>query len=344
MKIIFTICSNNYLAQAKALGDSLRNTNPDYKFFIGLVDLLSEDIHYEKEIGHPIILSHEIGIPDFDSLWKKYSIIELNTCVKPFYFEYFTEKFSDISHLMYFDPDTFIFGNLSSIENELVDYKEIILTPHILTPIPLDGKMPTEQTFLNYGTYNLGFIGVKYPKKNILFFKWWGERTYKIGYDKVADGLFVDQLWMNFTPLFFHNTVVSRNLGLNMGPWNLHERYITRELDSVLTVNGTDKLTFYHFSNYKYNIPEILSSYYDRFTFKNRKDLVDLYNEYRNVLLKNNIEKLSSLQCHYVYLRENLLSEIKKNETLKRQKEWEEILKNRTLKTKIKDKLRNLLK
>ena len=40
MKIIFTICSNNYLAQAKALGDSVLQTNPDYTFFIGLVDEL----------------------------------------------------------------------------------------------------------------------------------------------------------------------------------------------------------------------------------------------------------------------------------------------------------------
>lgn len=261
MKIIFTICSNNYLAQAKALGDSLRNTNPDYKFFIGLVDLLSEDIAYENEIGHPIILSHEIGIPDFDSLWKKFNIIELNTCVKPFYLEYFTEKYSDLTHLMYFDPDTFVFGNLLNIENELSDHKEIILTPHILTPIPLDSKMPDEQTFLNHGTYNLGFIGIKNPKSNLSFFRWWGERTYKIGFDKVAEGLFVDQLWMNLTPIFFENTIVSKNSGLNMGPWNLHERYLSKNQDLKLNVNNKDELIFYHFSNYKFNKPELLARY-----------------------------------------------------------------------------------
>lgn len=344
MKIIFTICSNNYLAQAKALGDSLKNTNPEYVFFIGLVDHLSPDINYEKEISHPIILSHEIGIPNFESLWEKYNIIELNTCVKPFYFEYFTEKYPDLSYLMYFDPDTFVFGNLSNIEDELKNEKEIILTPHILTPIPLDGKMPNEQTFLNYGTYNLGFIGIKNPIKNLSFFKWWGDRTYQIGYDKVAEGLFVDQLWMNFTPLFFKNTVISRNMGLNMGPWNLHERKITLNKDSNFTVNNKDELIFYHFSNYKFNKPEILASYYDRFTFEERKDLVDIYKKYRNILIENNIEKLSVLKCYYVKLRENFLLEIKKEDALKKQKEWDDILKNRSFKSKLKDKLRNLLK
>lgn len=344
MKIIFTICSNNYLAQAKALGDSLKKTNPDYAFYIGLVDQYSDEIEYEKEIGHSIILCNDVGIPDFESLWKKYNIIELNTCVKPFYFEYFTKEFPDLSHLMYFDPDTFIFGSLTAIEVELCNGKEIILTPHILSPIPLDGKMPNEQTFLNYGTYNLGFIGIKNPINNISFFKWWGERTYEIGYDKVSEGLFVDQLWMNFTPLFFNNTVISRNLGLNVGPWNLHERSISKNENQQYLVNKTDELIFYHFSNYKFNKPDVLASYYNRFTFQDRKDLVDFYNNYRNILVNNSIKKLSILKCHYDVLRENLLSEIKKEETLKRQKEWEVILKNKTLKTKIKDKLKNFLK
>lgn len=344
MKIIFTICSNNYLAQAKALGDSIIQTNPDYHFFIGLVDQYSDEINYQKEIGHSVILCTDIGIPDFESLWKKYNIIELNTCVKPFYLEYFTEKYPDLSNLMYFDPDTFVFGDLSAIENELNNGKEIILTPHILTPIPIDGKMPTEQTFLNYGTYNLGFIGVKNPSNNKSFFKWWGERTYHIGYDKVTDGLFVDQLWMNFTPIFYQNTVISRNLGLNMGPWNLHERYISTDENQKFIINNTDELIFYHFSNYKFNKPEILASYYDRFTFENRTDLVDFYTDYRNILVANNVEKLSTLSCYYVELRDNYISEIKRDETLKRQKEWEVILKNRSFKSKLKDKLRSFLK
>ena len=343
MKIVFTICSNNYLAQAKALGDSLVQTNPDYLFFIGLVDHLSNDIDYEKEIGHPIILSHEIGIPDFDLLWKKYDIIELNTCVKPFFLEYFTEKYTTHSHLMYFDPDTFIFGNLSNIENELSASKEIIITPHILTPLPLDGKMPNEQTFLNYGIYNLGFIGIKNPSKNIPFFKWWGERTHQIGYNNVSEGLFVDQLWINLIPLFQTNAIVSRNLGLNMAPWNLHERTLSKRDNNKWMVNNEYELIFYHFSNYKYNKPNILASYYDRFTFNNREDVTPLYEEYKKLLIENNIEKLSVIPCYYVNERKTFLEQQEKESLEKRQQEWKEILKNRSLKTKIKDKIKRFL-
>src|SRR5688572_16958310 len=126
MKIIFTICSNNYLAQAKCLGDSIRRNNPEYKFFIGLSDRLSSDIDYENEIGHTIISCEEIGIPDFDSLWKKYSIIEFNTCVKPFYFNYFINRHPGLDFLYYFDPDTYVFNDLTAIEKEFGDEGNIL--------------------------------------------------------------------------------------------------------------------------------------------------------------------------------------------------------------------------
>lgn len=307
MKIIFTICSNNYLAQAKALGDSVLLTNPTYKFFIGLVDQLSSDINYSEDIGHPIILCSEIGIPDFDSLWKKFNIIELNTCVKPFYFEYFTKNYSELTYLMYFDPDTFVFGDLNEIESELTFENEILVTPHILTPLPLDGKSPAENLFLNYGIYNLGFLAVKNPKNNTDFFKWWGERTYNQGFVNVEQGFFVDQLWINLIPIYNDNVIVSKHYGLNMAPWNLHERFLSKNLGQKWIVNENTNLIFYHFSSFYYNKPDNIASSYGRYSFSTRKDLINLYSEYRNVLLKNNVDKISKLVCGYVEMRNEIL-------------------------------------
>ena len=45
------------------------------------------------------------------------------------------------------------------IEKEFKD-NEILVVPHINTPIELDGKIPGENLFLKYGIYNLGFIGI----------------------------------------------------------------------------------------------------------------------------------------------------------------------------------------
>ena len=44
MITVFTVCSANYLAQAKTLGQSLHQHNPDYHFVIGLVDRISPEL------------------------------------------------------------------------------------------------------------------------------------------------------------------------------------------------------------------------------------------------------------------------------------------------------------
>ena len=61
MTIAFTICSINYLAQARTLGDSLKATNPDVRFFIGLVDTL-QGVAFEDSYApaYPMIESDKI--------------------------------------------------------------------------------------------------------------------------------------------------------------------------------------------------------------------------------------------------------------------------------------------
>lgn len=320
MKIAFTICSNNYLAQARILGDSIKATNPDYEFYIGLVDKFSPEIDYDKEIGHNIILSENIGIPDFDDLWKKFSIIEFNTCVKPFFFEYFISHYEDLEFLYYLDPDTYVFDSFKLIEYEFGDENNILLTPHILTPINLDGKYPDEPIFLNYGLYNLGFLGLKKPVLSLNLIHWWKERTYNFGYNRTCEGLFVDQLWFNLVPILFEKVKISKHLGLNMGPWNLHERILSKE-NGNFQVNDNYPLIFYHFSNYKYSQPEVLASYYNRFTFDNRLDLKEIYETYLERLIAIDIKKISSISCFYMEKRDEYLKAIELEEQKKKQEQ-----------------------
>lgn len=299
MKIIFTICSNNYLAQAKTLGDSIKRNNPEYRFVIGLVDKFAPEIDYDKEIGYELIPCEDIGIPDFDSLFQKYNIIELNTSVKPFYFKYFTENTPDLEFLMYFDPDLFVFSDLKELEADFGN-DNILLTPHILSPIPIDGKSPQENVFLNHGIYNLGFIGLRKPATSEQFISWWCDRTYHLCYDELQNGLFVDQLWINLVPLFFKKVKISGHLGLNMAPWNLHERNVTSKPGNPIRLNDKQNLIFYHFSNYKFNNPDVLANYYDRFTFENRPDLRSIYTHYCQLVVENNYQTLSKIKCYYV--------------------------------------------
>lgn len=303
MNVVFTICSNNYLPQAKILGDSLKECDSDYKFFIGLVDVYCSDIDYDKEIGYPLILVQDIGIPSLETLWKKYNIIELNTCVKPFFIQYFVKNFNNLEYLFYLDPDIVVYDNLGLVESEFEDSYQILLTPHILSPIQLDKKTPSENVFLNHGTFNLGFIGIRNPGLKLDFINWWKERTYNLGYDQTENGFFVDQLWINLVPIFFNDVKISKNPGLNMAPWNLHERRLQYKNDKIY-VNDIYPLIFYHFSSFNHNNPSNISSKFNRYNFKTNPDLLHLYKDYTSLLLHNGVQKFELIKCYYIILKE----------------------------------------
>jgi hypothetical protein len=297
-KLAFTICSNNYLAQAKTAADSLIQYNPEYKFVIGLVDELSNEIDYDFFHPHEIIPITEIGLQEFESLSEKYNIIELNTSVKASFFKYIFDRFKHIDHSYYFDPDFMFFNSLSLLDDEFKT-SDILLTPHINTPIALDDSFPHENLFLNFGIYNLGFIGVKRSENSFRFLDWWEERTINHGFIDIRNGYFVDQLWINFVPLFFNKVKIIKEFGYNVGPWNLHERKQIEKREDGFYMKDESKLVFYHFSNYKFRNPENISTYYSRYTFDNCPDLIPLYEIYNGKLIENKIEKLSIISCIY---------------------------------------------
>ena len=126
MKIAFTLCSNSFLAQAKTLGDSLLLHNPDYKFIIGLVDNKNSEIDYSFFKPHEIIPANLLRLNDFEQMWKNYLLVELITSLKPFYFSYILNEYSEADSVIYFDPDIMIFNKLSDIEMGLTENSFIL--------------------------------------------------------------------------------------------------------------------------------------------------------------------------------------------------------------------------
>ena len=302
MNIVFTLCSNNYLAQAKTLGDSLLKYNPEYTFIIGLVDKKNPAIDYSFIKPHLVIPIEEISITGFDSLWRKYNLVELNTSVKASFFKYLVKQYPSVKQLFYFDPDIMVFDSLKTLEKEC-ENAEILLTPHILTQIEFDDKWPTENAFLNYGLYNLGFLGLKVGDESTRFLNWWEERCLYLCFNKPCDGYYVDQLWINLVPLLFNNVSILKRMGYNAAPWNLHERKDITIKIGYYEMADRLPLVFFHFSNYNFRLPGQLSKYYTRYNFENCSELLPIYSAYHGLLLQNRIEVFSNVPCAYVPMR-----------------------------------------
>jgi hypothetical protein len=294
-KLIFTLCSNNYLAHAFSLGESIMQFDQDIQFVIGLVDKRNPAIDYKKYPTFVVVGYDEIGFSFFEEMIGQYNVIEFNTAVKPYYIDYFFKKYKEEVSVLYIDPDIIFYQSTNSLF-KLLEQQSILLTPN-LTEVSAQ-MAPGELASLRHGMFNLGFIGLRRSPESIRFTEWWMNRLrYHCIIDK-GRGVFVDQKWVDLAPLYFKDIQISYNKGYNMAWWNLSERNLVED-NGIYSVN--DELTpliFFHFSGYKPNSPYYTGRNNDdpRYTFLGRPELKCIFQDYSTRLIRNGYKELSILK------------------------------------------------
>lgn len=276
-----TIISKNYLSFARTLADSLRKFHPDVPLFVLLVDRVDGYFNPENERFYLVGLN-DLNIPNLSGFCFKYTILELNTAVKPYFLKYLF-RLHGITKLLYFDPDILILENLSVLF-ELLKTHAIVLTPHLTAPIE-DHLLPGELEILRAGTYNLGFIGVSNTTVAESFIEWWENRLYDQCEMAPERGMHVDQKWIDLVPGLFDDVYILREPGYNVAYWNLHSRKI-HFADGKARVNG-QPCYFFHFSGLDPINISAVSKHQDRFDIDNVGAARRLFESYRDLLLAN---------------------------------------------------------
>jgi len=300
MNVAFTICSNNYLAHARVLLESWQEFNPETPFFIFLVDEFDPDIDYSQFKPAKIILFREVVGELVVSLAKRFDITALNTALKPDAFIHLFKQHK-WQKVIYLDPDILVKGGLT-LAFQALGNCTAILTPHINSPVD-DEYGPNDVHLLPTGIYNLGFLGLSYTKETERLLSWWRERTMKYGYLDESRGLFYDQVWMNYAPIFFDRVAVLKDPGYNMANWNLHERQLSQNDSGKYMVNNSFPLCFFHFSGFKYqDFPNKISSYHSRYSLHTRPDIKALFTEYYQRLISAGIEGFMPSYCFKLFL------------------------------------------
>lgn len=274
----FTVVSRNYLAHARVLAKSYLAHHPGHQFLVVLVDELDEDYDGEGEPFELVPIS-DVPLPGRDAFLYQYTILELNTAVKPFCLAHFLAT-RDLEGIMYIDPDIMVFRPLDEAWDALRDH-DVVLTPHMREPFA-DNSTPTEVGILQSGTYNLGFIGLRNGDEARKLLGWWSERLYTDCVVDIPNGLFVDQKWMDLVPAYFANTCILRDPTYNVAYWNLHER-VVESAGGAFSVEGRP-LAFFHYSGYSPLRPERLSKHQARHSLASLPGVKRLCDEYAQAL------------------------------------------------------------
>jgi hypothetical protein len=228
-----------------------------------------------------------LGIPNFESFSFKYDVVELATAVKPYTLDFIIRNYA-ITQLIYLDPDIYVFQRLDYIFSLLEKYS-IVLTPHITHSFPEDDKGMIDQHILLAGIYNLGFIGITNSPEAQLFLKWWQNKLYNYCLMDSANGMCVDQKWIDFATVFFKGVYIILENGYNVSYWNLHQQEI--EFKDNIWFCNENYLYFYHFSGFNINNLEEISKYQNRYNLTVCSNLKPLFEFYRNLLLQNEQNK-----------------------------------------------------
>ncbi len=293
-KILYTVCSANHLAHCKTMAGSFVQFNPDYRVIIGLVDKINGRFDTGDFLPYELIEVDKMGIAGFDQMAARYTVIELNCAMKVFVAQYIFEK-EQPDILLYLDSDMWVRCSFSAIEEQL-QLHDLLLTPHFTTPLPDNSHLPLERDLLRSGVYNAGFMALKKSGTVNNFLEWWAGHMRTECHYNFAEGMGVDQVWLNLVPSLYPKTGILLHKGANVAYWNLHERTLSFNNTQVM-VNNTEPLLFLHISGYRFDEPWILSRHQTRFELSELPVLNELLGEYRTTVLQNGYEKYAVLPC-----------------------------------------------
>lgn len=291
-----TIASRQYLAHARALAQSIERTNPSSRLWVLLADDHRHEVQREREpfLG---VWNEEIGI-ERNELHRMFLIHSgYFAAIKPWFIEHvLRESGGPVLHI---DSDTQVYDALDDIADAIESHGALV-TPHIVSPYPLDGKLPDDTAILGAGTFNAGMIGVGSRGTALLTFL--QSRLKRECLVDVAKMRVNEQRWLDFLPAFMgDNLCVLRDTGINAAYWNLHERPLSRVNGQVFA--GEQPLRVYHFSGYELEHPDVLSRFAPaevaRVTIEAGSILAELCADYRRAIerARNGETMMSSIEC-----------------------------------------------
>jgi hypothetical protein len=245
---VFTSAAVNYLPKVRTLCRSIRRHHPEAAIHLALADERPAWLVTEGEPFDDVIEIGALAIPNWRSWTFRHDIVELSTAIKPFVFRHLF-SLPDCHVALYFDPDMVLFSRVDDILATLAG-SNLALTPHQVVPEEsYEAVIDNEVGSLKWGIFNLGFLGVRATAEGRRFVDWWSARCYEFCRADVANGLFTDQKWLNFAPVFFQDVAIVRSPRHNVATWNLTTRRMTGDSASGYLVDG-EPLGFYHFTGF----------------------------------------------------------------------------------------------
>ena len=262
-----TIVTPDHVARARVLARSLREHHPDAR----CTALVVGDPPASAE-PFDVLGIEALDCPPLEEMVAAYEPFALMCALKPWLFLHLLEQDPAV---LYLDSDIRVYAPLDDAV-AAAERHGLLLTRHLLGPLPRDGRHPSEEDILQAGVYNAGFLGVGRDARS--FLGWWAQRLAQECTLDPARGLFLDQRWLELAP----GATVLRDPGCNAGFWDVPNRPLTGG-PGCYAVAGVP-LRCFHFSGFDPNRPDVLSAHQNRVDLAEHPLLAGLVRDYAREL------------------------------------------------------------
>ncbi len=247
MNFFCTLFDSKYIHRGLALYESLSKNCKSFQLYIVAFDNKCESVLKHLNLENCTI----IGLDEFEDdellkvkstrnykeyLWTSTSSVIL-----------YTIKRYDLPYCTYLDADTFFFGSPEPLHEEMGE-KSILITEHRYT-------LRYYRAFTS-GKYCVQFITFKNDSAGLEVLQWWRKACHKCCYDRVENGKFGDQKYLDDWTVRFKGVHVLKHLGGGVAPWNVQQFKIWKDVNGIqLKKKRSNKiydLIFYHFHNMKF--------------------------------------------------------------------------------------------
>lgn len=184
-----------------------------------------------------------ISLKNFETGDEKLLQAKANRSLIEYYFTctpslplYIFRNCPEVDIITYLDADLFFYSDPSPIYKEFGEGSVLIIGHRF--PLHLKDKE-------DRGIYNVAFLCFRRDENGLKCLNWWRERCIEWCYDRLENGRYADQKYLDDWPKRFSGVVVLQHKGANLAPWNVANH--TLELAKGMVLIDSEPIIFYHF-------------------------------------------------------------------------------------------------
>jgi hypothetical protein len=238
-----TYFDRGYLVQGMALWLSLKRHDPSAVMWVLCLDeAAGEAVRRLGEADLRVVTLAELegGDPELAAVKPNRSRVEYYFTLSPCLPRWLLQQQPEIEVITYIDADMAVFSDPEPLFAEL-GANHVLIVEH---------RFPGFLRFCeSRGRFNVGVLCFRNSAEGRRCLDWWRAQCLAWCYDRIEDGKYADQKYLDEFPRLFSGVVVCQHPGVNLAPWNwMNYRY--RFATDQLLVDGR-ALIVYHFALFK---------------------------------------------------------------------------------------------